>query len=397
MPSLTEFLSEHHYPLQLDEDTLIGPGAAFLQARAQESRFMLIGEEHGVGSNLEFATALFKAIHPLNYNTYVTEIGPVSAAHFNRLLQNPSFPAGVSTFFQEFPFSVPFAWWQEEIALYEALHQALPEQQSPIIGIDQEFILSPQYHLQTLLEFCTEPSLQAKLGAWLELEQQANRALASGLSPDQLIAFMNQPLPEKWETLHQYFGTHAQTEALAIMDALQASHQIYMFYKHEQFYDNNHVRSELMRRYFYTAYKKQISSQPDSRFLVKLGANHVSRGHTTMGILDIGNFISERSSVDELKSFHLFVVPLSGTLNAWLPFLPEAFKAHPIDGDYGPGISHLLDAAPAKAGWNLYDLRQFRHRQTYWSKDEPAFKDLFLRYDAVLLMENVRAAKLIGF
>lgn len=395
MSSLREFLSEHHYPLQLDHQSLIGPGAAFLQARAQEARFMLLGEEHGVGSNLAFATALFQTIHPFGYKTYVTEIGPISAANFNQYLHTSDPQAAFEAFFREYPFAVPFAWWQEERALYQAVRQAASEQEAPLIGVDQEFILSPQCHLKTLWEQCADPGLQARLGAWLDLERQANRALARGTSPDQLITFMNQALPDAWEALRQHFATHAQADALAIMDALQVSHQIYMFYKHEQYYENNQVRSEWMRSYFYTAYQKQMAAWPDSRFFIKLGANHVSRGHTTMGILDLGNFIAELAYIEGTKSFHLLVLPLSGTLNAWLPFLPEAYKAHPIDGDYGPGVAHLLEAVPSKTGWNLYDLRPFRQRQNYWAKEQPAFKELFLRYDAVLLMEDVHAARFL--
>ena len=372
MSTLTEFLSEHHYPLEISNHFLTGPGADFLHARAQESRFMLLGEEHGVGSNLEFATALFKAIQPLGYTTYVTEIGPFSAAHFNRLVKQPDAMAAFEAFYRQYPFSVPFAWLREEVQLYQAV-RAGSSQETPIIGIDQEFILSPQWHLETLLNVCDDPGWREKLSAWLEIERQANHALASGTTPDQLTCFMNLPLPDDWDALRQHFSSTGNSDAVARMDALQASHQIYMHYANKEYYDNNHVRGKLMRKYFYDAYK---NAQSDDRFFVKLGANHVSRGHTTMGILDVGNFIAELAHIEDTQSFHLLVLPVSGTLNAWFPFLPESFKAHPIEGNYGPEFTPLLEAAPVKTGWNLYDLRPLRLRQMHWSKDNPAFKDL---------------------
>ncbi len=393
MTTLTDILSENHYPLELASDVLTGPGAEFLHAQARACRFMLIGEEHGVGSNVDFSTALFQALQPLGYTQYVTEIGPASAEYFNQLVRKPDAMAAFRAFYTQYPFSVPFAWLEEEVHLLKAV--AAANSAGGIIGIDQEFVFSPQLHLDTLLKACPDPAWQAQLTAWLDLERDANRALASGTTPDQLTAFMNVPLPEGWHALREYFASQQNSEAVTLMDALEASHQLYMHYAHEEYYDNNHVRSQLMRKYFYAAYQKIIAAQPDARFLVKLGANHISRGHSTMGIQDIGNFISELATMHETQSFHLFVLPISGTQNAWLPFLPAEFKTYPIDSDYGPMFQPFLDAAPAKTGWNLYDLRPLRHRQMRWSKDNPAFLDLFLRYDAILIMENVRAAQLV--
>lgn len=398
MDTLNEFLSAHHYPLEFFDDVLIGAGADFLRARAQESRFMLLGEEHGVGSIVNLTTALFRLIAPLGYKNYVTEIGPVSAQRVNGLLREPDVKAAFEAFYQKYPFSVPFAWMQEEVELLKTVVQnAHTSDTAPIIGIDQEFILSPQVHFERLLELCTDASLKTMLAGWLKVEQEANQDMRNGATPDALSIFMNFPLPEGWEELRSWFQTHQVDEALTMMEAVQASHVIYQHYKNEEYYDNNHVRSLLMREYFYKAFQRVDSFNPEARFLIKLGANHVSRGFTSMGIQDIGNFISELAPMLQTQSFHMFVLPIHGTLNAWLPFLPETFKAHPVNvEEYGTAITHLVNAAPVKTGWNLYDLRPLRHRQRHWSKEVPEFLDLFLRYDAVLMMDDVRAARLVG-
>jgi len=396
MTTLSSFLSDNHYPLALSGSALNGPGADFLRARAQESTFMLIGEDHGVGSNLDFASALFQLIRSLGYRNYVTEVGPVSAGHLNRLARQADVRSAFDAFYRQYPFSIPFAWLEEETRLLESVCAASSEDEAPLIGIDQEFVLSPQLHFDTLLRLCDDPAWRSVLSAWLTMEQNANLQMRDGLSPDQLTAFMNRPLPAEWGALRSCFEAANAVDALACMDALQASQQIYMLYKHEEYYDNNNVRAELMRKYLSVAYRRVKAVRPDARFLVKLGANHVARGHSPMGIQDIGNFISELARMEATSSFHLLVLPMSGALNAWLPFLPETFKSHPVDGDYGEGMTHLWNAAPAKNGWNLYDLRPLRHRQRHWSKDAPGFSDLFQRYDAVLFMEDVRPAKLVG-
>lgn len=398
MDTLNEFLSAHHYPLEFFDDVLIGAGADFLRARAQESRFMLLGEEHGVGSIVDLTTALFRLITPLGYKNYVTEIGPVSARRVNGLLRESDVKAAFEAFYQKYPFSVPFAWMQEEVELLKTVVQNTHEKDNePVIGVDQEFIFSPQFHFDRLHEMCADPALKSMLEGWLQAEQKAYVDMQHGVSPDKLSVFMNLPLPTGWQEVRSWFQAHHMDEALMIMDAVQASHVIYRHYINEEYYDNNHVRSLLMREYFYKAFQRVDSFNPEARFLIKLGANHVSRGFTSMGIQDIGNFISELAPMLQTQSFHVFVLPIHGTLNAWLPFLPETFKAHPVNiEEYGTAITHLVNAAPVKTGWNLYDLRLLRHRQRHWSKEVPEFLDLFLRYDAVLMMDDVRAARLVG-
>jgi len=398
MDVLNEFLALHHYPLEHSKGGLTGSGADFLHARAQESRFMLFGEEHGVGSTVDLTAALFRLIASLGYTNYVTEVGPISAGYLNRLLREADARSAFEAFFQKYPFSVPFAWMREEVELYKTVRQnAHAKDQEPVIGIDQEFIFSPQIHFARLLELCANPSLKTVLEGWLKAEQQAYLDMQNGTSPDKLSIFMNLQLPDGWEKLRNWFHSNGVDEALTIMEAVQTSHVIYRHYINKEYYDNNHVRSQLMREYFYKAFQRVNAINPEARFLIKLGANHVSRGFTSMGIQDIGNFVSELAPMLQTQSFHVFVVPIRGALNAWLPFLPESFKAHPVDiEEYGAAITHLANAAPVKTGWNLYDLRSLRHRQRHWSKDVPEFLDFFLRYDAVLLMDDVQAATLVA-
>jgi hypothetical protein len=392
MFTLSEILSEHHFPVTVSYGFLTGRGADFLSHQARESRFFLIGEEHGIGDNLDFATALFNLLRPFGYHTYVTEIGPISARHVHQLVQQPEPMSAFREFFSKYTFSIPFAWLQEEVHLLQAVSAANPKAESPIIGIDQEFILSPQFHFETLQNACTEPALQEKLKNGCKLIDKLFRTCTRA---KHLNLFMNTPLPEDWLALRQHFEAQNHSEAVSLIDALVASHEVYMYYQTKAYYSNNFVRSQLMKKYFYAAYQKQIASQPGVKFLVKLGANLIERGHSAMGVQDIGNFISELAVMENTQSFHLFVVPVGGKQNAWLPFLPESFKEAPIEENTNPAFRPLLDVAPEKAGWNLYDLRPLRARQNFWGKDNPDFKKLLLGYDAILLMENVQAAHLV--
>lgn len=148
MTTLSDVLKENHYNLSLRGEGLEGNGAEFLRNEAASSNFFLLGEEHGEGSSTDFARALAKDIQPFNYAHYVTEIGPQSAKLINRLLRETDFPAHMRSLYEQYPFSIPFAWHKEEVDLI--LEIATAGAPSPIIGIDQEFVFSPQIHLDTL-------------------------------------------------------------------------------------------------------------------------------------------------------------------------------------------------------------------------------------------------------
>lgn len=396
MSALTEYFAEHHYSLEISEGALTGSGADFLTREANAARFFLLGEDHGVGSNLKFATALFKLLQPSGYRAYVTEIGPVSAGHIRTLLQQPDSLAALQVFFTQYPFSIPFSWYEDEARLLQTVQPSQTKAEPAIIGVDQEFILSPQLHLETLQTLCTDSALKLKINEWLHAEKATIRDMYAGKPIDQLNLFMNQALPTEWTSLRSHFEAQHEPAALHIMEALAASHEIYMYYKTEDYHLNNHVRSLLMKKYFYQAYQQQQAAQPETKYLIKLGANHIERGHSAMGIQDIGNFISELAVLENSQSFHLFVLPVSGKQNAWLPFLPEEFKAMPIEANTQPELRPILESVQEKSGWHLYDLRPLRLRQNYWSEGNADFKKFFRGYDAIMLMHAVDPATLIS-
>lgn len=391
MSTLLETLNQNHFSISLSQGKLTGAGMEFLFNQAQESRFFLLGEDHGIGDNLNFSAALLNILQPHGYNTYVTEIGPESAKLIGPLAKTPNVMEVFGDFYAKYPFSIPFAWLKEEVELLASL-----DSRSQIIGIDQEFILAPQIFLETLKEICNDKHWSETLTNWLEAERKTVREMVSGKPIDQLALFMNIPLPEEWGKLKEHFQYQNNMEGIALIDALSASHEIYMFYKNESYHLNNFVRSNLMKKYFYREYKRITDAQSGAKFFIKLGANHIERGHSAMGIQDIGNFISELALMEDSASFHLFVSPMSGTQNAWLPFLPEGYKAYPLEENNNPAFAPLLETITDRSGWHLFDLRPLRHRLNTFTKGNPEFKKLIQGYDAILFMYDVKAAHLVS-
>jgi len=395
MAILSEILSENHFSISLAHGVITGKGAEFLLEQARASRFFLYGEDHGIADNLNFATALFKLIRPSGYSTYVTEIGPFSAEKFNQLARQPDAMGAFHEFYSSYPFSIPFGWLQEEVHLLQAVSTPARNSENPIIGIDQEFIISTQFHLENLKNECSDPSLREKIETWLKVEKQATQDMYAGKPIEQLAIFMQTPLPEEWPALRNYFEAQNNTSAVALMNALTDSREVYMYYKTEDYYLNNFSRSLLMKRYFYEEFNKRSTANLDEKYFIKLGANHIKRGHSVMGIQDIGNFISELAVMEKAESFHLFALPYSGKQNAWLPFAPKEYKAAQIEENTNPAYQPILNTLPDTSSWHVYDLRPLRMKQNTWTKNNPEFKNLIQGYDAILLMGDVQAAQLV--
>ncbi|MCW5573759.1 MAG: hypothetical protein KIT37_12110 [Steroidobacteraceae bacterium] len=66
-------LAATRMPVALRDGRLSGPGATFLEARANESQFVLVGEEHGVADIASTVRALLAGIGPLGYRHLAIE------------------------------------------------------------------------------------------------------------------------------------------------------------------------------------------------------------------------------------------------------------------------------------------------------------------------------------
>jgi erythromycin esterase-like protein len=97
-------LLQNRYDLSVRSGQLSGAGAQVLQSAIAQSRFVLLGEDHGIAQTSEFWAAVCRAAGPSGFHTMAVEEGPLAAAELerwarrSRLTQNSLNPQKGETF-----------------------------------------------------------------------------------------------------------------------------------------------------------------------------------------------------------------------------------------------------------------------------------------------------------
>ena len=81
-----EALRQARNPLVLSDGKLLGTGAILLNAAVQQSRFVMLGEDHMTREIPQFAAALCDIMHP---DAYAVKAGPSAARFVNGLRKSP--------------------------------------------------------------------------------------------------------------------------------------------------------------------------------------------------------------------------------------------------------------------------------------------------------------------
>ena len=389
---LVEAIKESLHEFSFDDGVLHGNGHDFLLDKAANSPYFLIGENHGIAETALVSAALFHSFKPLGYAYYATEVGPFTASMLQSMSKT-NMDASLQKHFKDYPFSIPFFNWQEEARVLEAAMNNTSIDGPIIWGLDQEFAASFRMFFKKLeVDATTEDSRALAHEYYTLAEKTFSEALETKNPGNSLLTILT---PSDFEKLRQHF--EGQPNSTKLIDALEESIQIYQLWFTREGYRSNYLRAELMKRNF-TTYLEQAKLQDENpRVMIKLGASHQYRGLNGLNIPDIGNFISELASLEEKKSFHLYVVGRKGSQNTYNPFSQsEADKSVPfdaaIDDDYRH-FSSVLEAS-SEALWTVIDLLPLRHalHNKKVKNVHPQLEKIIWGYDAILLIPEVHAA-----
>lgn len=388
-PGFAEELAQQRHEIAIGEGGISGPGAELLLREADRARFVLIGEDHGVAEISQVSTAIFRAARPA-FSLYGAEVGPLAAEQIVSMAKDPRGMAAFDDFQRAFPFAFPFATFREDAEL-----MALAARQGAFAGLDQEFLLAPVWlfgeiekALRPLDAAAADEVRQVRLK-----EEEANRLRNAAADPEVAEIFVYSPLPAGWQRWKTLLA--GEPRALRALQSLEDSHEIYSLYGQERYHDNNDVRGKLMKDQWRAAAAPFGGpALGGKRAFLRLGANHVIRGLSQLGISDIGNFLAEMAAADGAESLHVLVMPTSGALNAWVPFVPTDVRAYKIDvtsDDYRLYRDFLEAVPPGRA---VYDLRPLRAKYRRLSAGKPFLEKILLGYDLVVTIDQVRPATL---
>lgn len=399
-PDLIAELSKTKRAIDRGPDRLSGEGLKFLTDEAGRAQFFLIGEDHGIADMPEFTGLLFRELNRVaGHDTFATETGPLTAARLEKMARTVGASILIEDFNHRYRFGMPFYNWREEARMAEAIVKGANNKNKILWGLDQEFIASSPFHLKRLIDLA--PNKQARALAD-EYYQKANSEFDRMIAEkDPGLAFLASAKKEDFDRLDAAFKT-ALPEARTILTELRVSREIYRKNFERQNYESNLQRSLLMKKHFMAYYEEALRlRRTPPKVLFKFGANHMRRGRNGTNVYDIGNFVAELAAARGSDSFHLFVLPISGTQNGYVPFLDNvADKQKKIET--GENFS-MFDARPFieivkdNSEWQVIDLRPIRPliQNRRLTELPRGIADLVWAYDAILVMPKVRAATLI--
>ena len=385
--SLSDELKKQSMSLTLVEGTLQGPGTEFLVREGAASRFVFVGEDHGLADVPQFCAAYFGELKKSGFDHLAVEVGPESAKLLERMAGHNGIEA-IQSFDHKYFFSLPFYGWREEAEMLSSL----VSNGMNLWGLDQEFILSPSFHFQRLLELAPDENARKVAAEYLEKSNAADKQMVAEKNPS--VVFMASATKEDFQKLSGAFG-EKNPEAARIIRELEVSWEIYSKNFQGRGMDSNLQRAGLMKKYFHEYYDHSKTA----KVLFKFGAYHAMRGRSLIGVHDIGNHVSELAEGLGEHSFHVLVVVVKGTVNAWRPFSADsADKQKPYDvlKELDTADMHPFVAAASDMDWSVIDLRPIRKNISKYGSLDRGLEQILWGYDAVVLIPQGHAATLLN-
>ena len=389
--ALVNLLQANRYQLTVQDGEMIGPGAPFLEKELSEAQFVAIGEEHGTREVPQFVWATCRAMAQNSLDAMAIESGPLVTAQLQQWTAKNGSSTGLVEFEKQYPDSIAFFNWRQEFDLLSHCQQAAAPHVLHLWGLDQEFLGSPKFILQQILD--TQPGPQAeviaqKIQAQCSVDEQ--KGIASGGWKD---ACMLRLSPVDLANL-QFAVERAQNRrAKELTAALIKTQHIYSFHESGYSYEANRERAVLLKHNFLADYEQlsKTTGRPP-RVLLKFGGNHLFKGFDETDLNDLGNFITEFADGLGSSSLHIQVSGIRGTDEMKFgPGQPDRAVAK----DVTPDSLAPLYAQVYPEGWTVFDLRPLRSRFVSFGHVDRDLERLIFGYDMLVLIPEVTAQTVI--
>ncbi len=364
-------------PMTLENGALKGPGADFLIRRGARAHFVMFGEEHGVGTIGDIATAYVTALGPSGFTMAAIETDPWMGARLETALRKGGIDA-LAAYFRA-PgnrLSIPIYFWTQDAVFAEAVIRNAGENAPALIGLDQVFTFAPQTLLAEIATRTVSPNARARAQ---ELSARAGRE----------ENFLGRAEPEALRSLRALLHPERDASLIELVDAMIESAFIYAPFTGESptsVYEANLARETLMKRNFMAALGKVSGGEDMPRIFLKFGAYHMYRGLSPTLVPALGGFVADLALMRGEESFSVAVLCGPGAQSVDLEgnALPctETFET-----DVGRFAHHV-----AAEGMTVFDLAWFKKRPKRLGIIPEAFRNLVLSYDALVIVPGAAPA-----
>src|SRR3954468_22021177 len=146
--------------LEVKDGKLAGPGAEMIRGELTKAQFVLWGEEHGFADSPIVLRAIAREAKPLGFKYHVVEVGALSTRMIRETLSRDGVP-GLHKIVHDVPLGIPFLCLKDDAELASDFLGADSKGSPFLLGIDQEFIGSPTFHLKRLVEMAPDEQARA--------------------------------------------------------------------------------------------------------------------------------------------------------------------------------------------------------------------------------------------
>jgi hypothetical protein len=353
----TARLLQNRHGLSVRSGQLSGAGAQILQSAIGQSRFVLLGEYHGVAQTPEFWAAVCRAAGPEGFHTMAVEEGPLAAAELEGWAWRPDGLAQLAAFEKKFPGSINVFSAREE---FEMLQQCARASQSEfhLWGLNQEGLNAGGLILSRVLASRLGSQARAAMQQLLEKNDEWSRkALQSGRIFDSFMVAVDDKELAAGAAILQKDGS---AEARSLFASLVESHEINRTSPAE--YGNARRRERLMKRLFAANYARAASTAAaPPKVLLKFGAYHVYRGLNPVHGSGLGNYVAEFAQAQGAQSLHIRLLPVKGSQPIH-PRVGQPAQLRPFNYADQPGSRYLqpIFSNLLPSDWTMFDLRPLR-------------------------------------
>jgi hypothetical protein len=381
---LTTLLVANRLPVRVVEGKLDGAGGRLLVQRGTESRFFLVGEEHGVGEMPGLVRALLTELRPAGYNTFAIEVSPLQAERLNALRSTRSQRAALDSLLGNWLTAVPFyplAPERELLGFALAGFGQLPPLR--IWGLDYD-VSGDRLFLREL-ERLAPAGGRAAVRRARELADSGFALLRTQGNPSQLFAWS---APDSvFEELRRAFGSTPSSRATAIIDVFQKTARINRLFLSGRIYESNLARSLYLRQNFADALAASVARGEQARVLFKFGGSHMMRGWNYTHTLDVGTAAAIVAESRGERSYHILVLGGPGSRTSRMNILKAQYEPTGTAEIEGRDFAWLRPALP-DTGWVVFDLHPVRSAflQRRAIPLTPILDRVLQAYDAIVVL-----------
>lgn len=351
----TAKLLQNRYGLSVQNGKLAGTGAAVLRSAITQSRFILVGEEHGFAETPQFWKGVCNAAEPEGFHTMAIEEGPLVAAELERRIRQPGGQAQLAAFVRRYPWSINIYNTREEFAMLQQCADSAGSSSFRLWGVNQEVLGAGGLILDRILD--TRPRGESASAIRQLLQKNDDgyaKALQSGRISDLFMLSADDKELADGAAMLQKDGT---PEAQSLFASLIESHEI-----NRAWPADGGRRVRLMTKLFAADYAEAARAESaPPKVMLKFGAYHVYRGLNPMQGSGIGKYVADLANGQGAQSLHICLLAVKGSAPVF-PRFGQPARMRPFNRNDDPRSGYLqpMMANLLPSDWTMFDLRPLR-------------------------------------